>query len=82
MDPVIPNKTHKVYPIYLLEKLNISNEIKSFPYLHMKTKLSILFYRNICHVIKELRMHEIRSDSLLLFLSGSVIWKTAHYKTQ
>jgi len=26
----IPNKTHKVYPIYLHEKLNISNEIKSF----------------------------------------------------
>jgi len=37
MDPAIPNKIHKVYPTHLLEKLNISNEIKSFPYLRMKT---------------------------------------------
>jgi hypothetical protein len=44
MGPGIPNKTHKVYSIYLLEKLNISIEINSIPYLHMATKFSILFY--------------------------------------
>ena len=76
MDPAILNKAHKVYPTYLLEKLNTSNEIKSFPYLNMQTKLSILFYWNICHVIKDLQMHEYvvihYRSSYLVQLSGKL----------
>jgi archaellum component FlaF (FlaF/FlaG flagellin family) len=74
MDPAIPNKTHKVYSIYLLEKLNTSIEINSIPYHHTTTKLSILFYWNICHVIKE--------SECTKYVTGSVIRKNAHYKTQ
>lgn len=76
MDPAIPNKTHRVYPTYLLEKLNISNESKSFPYLHMKTNLSILFFWNTRQVIKELQMHEYvvihYCSSYLVQLSGKL----------
>jgi hypothetical protein len=47
------DEIHNVYRIYLLEKLNISDEINSFSYLHMKIKILILFNWNIWQVSKK-----------------------------